>query len=177
MSRGATLEWVMVVAAELKETESGVTTGTDTHQTCVAAAKLFASLRFRGTVCATAGYSERHKVDMGAGPMMQDLTALGIPAEKIAAGGATTFTTSGEMDALVRLMLIAAADTGIHNHRVHLVCKWWHLPRARKLLEKRLSDEPRLMTSIRSVPVFSLDILGMTREIVAYQYYKRRDWN
>ena len=158
----------MVVAADLVSDPAcrdmfglpAVRAGPETARVCDTAIEL--ALEFPdATVIATAGYSHAYKVALGNGPMRQYLRRHGIRHARICTPEAQAFDTNGEMEELAK-----------HLHEgdvAHLVCRWWHLPRAWLLLRARLGKERRKEIKIRPVPVWTFhDPLGMAREPLAW---------
>ncbi len=103
---------------------------------------------------------------MGRGPMREYLIKLRVPRARIAAPIATIFSTDGEMQKLVELLLdLEVEDDCI----VDLVCRWWHLPRAYLNLRARLGPSLIGTVHINAVPVWmSFDPLGMVKEPFAW---------
>lgn len=165
-------ETIFVVAADLMKIASAesdnVRVGPETARVCEKAVEV-ARDRPDAIVHANAGLSPKFQVIMGLGPMRRFLIESGLPPERLETPVAGVFNTDGEAARLVAdlFSLDGAQDD---TFTIHLVCRWWHLPRARLLLRARIGRE-RLHDQvwIRLVPVWTFaDPIGMLREPLAW---------
>lgn len=155
---------IMVVAADLKRTGHGVEAGPETELVCKEAAAIAHDYP-EAIVFATAGMSKEYGVIMGEGPMRETLLGRFVEEYRIRTPVAKTFSTDGEMQALVK----AIPWNRIMVLDLHLVCRSWHLPRAWLLLRANLSREQREKVVVIPVPVKnSEDHRGMWLEGLAY---------
>lgn len=150
---------IMAVAADLQHISEGrhpldVRVGPETARACEHTATLARDMP-HATVHATAGYSPVYRVYMN-GVMHRHLCGLGIPKEQVFAphAGAATFDTAGEMRMLVHMLFSGSEED---TYTIHLVCRWWHLPRAWFLLWLALGSKRRQRVGILPAGVHSTD--------------------
>ncbi len=157
--------WVLVVAADLKRDKGTVAVGPETARVLRKAAKEAKAIP-GARLCMTAGRSPRYNVSMGSGPMRTYLQeTCGIESGIVTPSGTDApFTTNGEMMVFAD-MLFKRPERRPH---IRLVVRWWHAPRARALLKARLRENAVRVESISVVPVWSLDLLGIVREPLAW---------
>lgn len=135
-----------------------VVPGKETARACRKAARV--AKRIDGSVVyLTAGWSPRFEAWMNVS-MGRCIREEGVPESRILTPKATAFNTNGEMEALVAALP--------EDSTVHLVCRWWHLPRAWMLLRARLRNAGK-RARVRPVPVWTFwDPLGMLLEPLAW---------
>lgn len=159
--------WLLVVAVDLERTRDGVTVGPKTARTCDVAAELWRE-RPGAYVCAPAGWSRKHGVFMGRGPMRDYLRTTGgiasscivTPADRNA-----EFNTHGETTTFVQALEVY----GDYRPRVRIVARHWHAPRVLALLTARLRESRITPTAVDVVPVPSGAVLERyVREPVAW---------
>jgi len=144
--------------------------GPETARACKRAAELAKEIP-DATVCAVAAYSTEYGVHMGAEPMQEALKLFGIEPERIwAPRNRREFTTAGEAQMLLCCILQQPGPV-----TVFVACRWWHLPRAARLLEQALPDESRGRTKIVAAPVWSWQFWwGIPYEACAWIKHRRR---
>ncbi|MES2668705.1 MAG: ElyC/SanA/YdcF family protein [Patescibacteria group bacterium] len=164
-------EAIMVCAADLSvapdhedvfRLHDYVVLGPETKRVSVKAYTV-AEERPNALIYATAGWSEKFRVVMNE-VMADYLVELGINPYRLQTPVATAFNTNGEMAALVKDLFPILSTEGTVT--IHLVCRWWHLPRASLLLRARLRQADRDQhVFIRHRPVWTFsDPKGMLVE-------------
>lgn len=154
------LDIIMVVGADLTGTGRSTQVGPELSLVCDRALDIYRCCerqRLAVRLVATAGYSSRHRVFMNQ-VIRRALIKRGIPAKTILApweAMAKTFDTWGEMVALTTwIARTLSLDTQLLI-RVHLVCRWWHLPRARYLFYLHLPAHIRGRVEVYPQPAQS----------------------
>lgn len=143
--------------------------GPATQAICVKAWQLARELP-DSILCPSTGYREGNR---GSGKdVLTDflVTKLHCPASRIASVGVgnVPFRTVGEARAFARMLGDVRAHTNVDYttpERVIIVSRWWHLPRAKKLLKKELGRlAPTVQIEGCGVP--SAEIHEIAREIM-----------
>ena len=156
---------ILAIGADLlKKTDGTIIVGTETARVLDAAVKL-ALASENSIIVVTAGKAPNYdNVEMGSGPMRDYLIGAGFPEDRIVSAVADEFTTNGEAATFVKLGIEKGWFKKLSP--IFVVCRWWHLPRARQLVLARLSEHPRLRNVAwpQGVSVASRDVRGMFRE-------------
>lgn len=158
-------EWLLVVCADLARRGTAVVPGPETARVARQAAAA-SIVRPDARICIPAGYSRRFSVSAGEVVRAYLAKECGVEGARIVAPTYKNhpFTTNGEMLTFAEY-LFKANDT---RPRITLVARWWHAPRARRLLRARLADNAIRPIRVEVLPVRSLDVFGMARETLAW---------
>ena len=159
-------QWIVVVSTDDLTEEGEV--GPHGVGLCCTAAKVAKKMPL-AYVCVPAGWSPRHNLFMGNGPVRRRLESFGVPSLQLITPiiKEMEYNTNGEMQTFVEMLRLYPRRKGERIH-ITLVVRWWHGPRARALLKARLGREHGPEATIRVVKVPSLDVLGMMKEPFAW---------
>lgn len=160
--------WIVPVAADLAVDPKGrVIIGWETAAVLSQTSELFRADE-SAQVIVTAGWSDRFRVRMGAGPMTECLQLYRIPGAAIRLHEAGAFNTNGEMEAVAEFLRSEMKGKTEDTHTLHLVVRWFHAPRAYLLLRARLEPWQREVVRIQVRLVHSGDWRSIIREPFAF---------